>query len=186
VADDRWAVSTGQRKVRTPSGSMPCKTRGRREPKLPATESVTENQTAGSFLPVRVKRRGKSPPPGEQSPGHEKPHAVQDKTGSLGRLARLPKGGGSRVLVAPAFACERGAPLRRSERNDHHGRPQGGPDRIRLIATRAFFLEGLGIGTEHFCPVSPRGQPRRNDCAPCPRPLQSSACCKPSRFQAAV
>jgi hypothetical protein len=101
--------------------SMPCKTRGRRGRKSATTESVTENQTAGSSLPVRVKRRGKSPPPGEQSPGPEKPHAVQDKTGSPGRLARPPKGGGSRVIVALASVRGRGVPLRWNERNDHHG-----------------------------------------------------------------
>ena len=32
-------------------------------------------------LRVRVKRRGKSPPPGPQGSGHEKPPAVQDRTG---------------------------------------------------------------------------------------------------------
>ena len=33
-----------------------------------------------------MKRRGKSPPPRAQARGHEKPHAVQDRTGGSGRL----------------------------------------------------------------------------------------------------
>jgi len=144
VADDRWAPSkSAQRKVRTPPGSMPRKTRGRSGLKSGAKESVTENQTAGRFLPVRVKRRGKSPPPGEQSPGHEKPHAVQDKTGSQRCLARLPQGGqlpgNSRISVR---SRTRRPPLA-GERNDHHGLPQGGPHRIRLIATRVSFPPAL-------------------------------------------
>ncbi len=35
---------------------------------------------------ARVKRRGKSPPPGGQPPGHDKPHAVQGQTGMPGCL----------------------------------------------------------------------------------------------------
>ncbi len=137
-----------QRKVRTPPGSMPCRTRGRRGRKPAPTESVTENQTAGSSLPVRVKRRGKSPPPGEQSPGHEKPHAVQDKTGSLGRLARLPKGSGSRVIVALASVRGRGVPLRRSERNDHHGsgRKAGSGQNSAYRRSRFFFEKWGAFG----------------------------------------
>ena len=69
---------------------------------------------------VRVKRRGKSPPPGAQAPGHEKPHAVQDITGSAGRLPAARERGNSRVIVAPALRKGRGGPLRRAERNDHH------------------------------------------------------------------
>ena len=71
---------------------------------------------------VRVKRRGKSPPPGAQAPGHDKPHAVQDITGSAGRLPAARKRGSFRVLVAPALREGRGGPLRRAERNDHHPR----------------------------------------------------------------
>ena len=69
---------------------------------------------------VRVKRRGKSPPPGAQAPGHDKPHAVQDITGSTGRLPAAPERGSFRVLVASALREGRGGPLRRAERNDHH------------------------------------------------------------------
>ena len=48
-----------------------------------------------------MKRRGKSPPPVEQSAGHDKPHAVQGRTGSMSRLTRLRASGGSfRVLAA--------------------------------------------------------------------------------------
>ena len=59
---------------------------------------------------VRVKRRGKSPPPGAQAPGHEKPHAVQDRTGKPGRLTREASASPSRVLVAPCAgkACRSG------------------------------------------------------------------------------
>src|ERR1700678_657340 len=52
-------------------------------------ESVTENkppQRAWTGDAVRVKRRGKSPPPGGQPPGHDKPHAVQGQTETPGRL----------------------------------------------------------------------------------------------------
>ena len=37
---------------------------------------------------VRVKRRGKSPPPAGQPAGQDKPHVVQDRTGNAWRLAR--------------------------------------------------------------------------------------------------
>ena len=75
---------------------------------------------------VRVKRRGKSSPPGVQTAGHEKPHEVQDRTG--GGLPARPgpatEPGGLRVIVAPR-AC-RGGPwpvyVRRGQINDHHGR----------------------------------------------------------------
>ena len=69
---------------------------------------------------VRVKRRGKSPPPGAQAPGHDKPHAVQDITGSTGRLPAARERGSFRVLVASVLREGRGGPLRRAERNDHH------------------------------------------------------------------
>ena len=35
-----------------------------------------------------MKRRGKSPPPRAQARGHEKPHAVQDRTGGIGSPAQ--------------------------------------------------------------------------------------------------
>ena len=69
---------------------------------------------------VSVKRRSKSPPPGAQAPGHDKPHAVQDITGSAGRLPAARERGSFRVLVASALREGRGGPLRRAERNDHH------------------------------------------------------------------
>ena len=67
-----------------------------------------------------MKRRGKSPPPDAQASGHEKPHAVQDKTGSVGRLPAARKRGTFWVLVAPALREERGGLLWQTERNDHH------------------------------------------------------------------
>ena len=92
------ARSSGcERKVRTPSGSMPRRMRGRVRRKPGVTESVTENKPPFASRKigrgVRVKRRGKSPPPGAQAPGHEKPHAVQDTTGSPGRLTPSRFGG---------------------------------------------------------------------------------------------
>ena len=102
MADGRWRENR-QRKVRTPQGSMPCRTRGRRRRKPGATESVTENKPPVRFARnglARVKRRGKSSPPGAQATGHEKPHAVQDRTES-GPPARHSKERGSRVVVAP-------------------------------------------------------------------------------------
>src|SRR3954470_16351979 len=145
------------RKVRTPPGTMPCRRRGHRGRKPVVTESVTENKPPASLATrprVRVKRRGKSPPPGMQMPGHEKPHGVQDKTGGAGCLARSALRDRFRVLVASAFRKGRGAPLRRSERNDHPGWRSRRLNRIRLIAAherrscakgeRLFFLEKMG------------------------------------------
>ena len=75
--------------------------RGRAERKFFATESVTENKPlhppmasaqnarAAKVDEARVKRRGKSPPPQAKARGHDKPHAVQDKTGGKGRLPGL-------------------------------------------------------------------------------------------------
>src|SRR6185503_13665731 len=82
------------RKVRTPHGSMPRKIRGRVLRKRGATESVTEkippNERA-SVSQVRVKRRGKSSPLGQQRTRQEKPHAVQDKQGKDSRSANDPR-----------------------------------------------------------------------------------------------
>ena len=50
-----------------------------------------------------MKRRGKSPPPGGQPSGHEKPHVVQDRTGNARRLAGFASADRFRVLVAPRF-----------------------------------------------------------------------------------
>ena len=70
----------------------------------------TNRQRSRKTPVVRVKRRGKSPPPGAQAPGHEKPHAVQDRTGKPGRLTREASASPSRVLVAPCAgkACRSG------------------------------------------------------------------------------
>jgi len=97
----RWQMIAGEpltacwRKVRTPYGDMPRKTRGRRSCKIAVTESVTEKTppvlwqlwaTVGEAVSfprlgqARVKRRGKSSPLAEQFARQEKPHAVQDKT----------------------------------------------------------------------------------------------------------
>ncbi len=124
---------------------MPRKTRGHPWRKPRATESVTENKPpwecgirngewgvkngprAGSFRTprsafrtstARVKRRGKSPPPGAQAPGHEKPHAVQDRTGRWAacppwRNPKLPGNSRIRRSYGP------GTPRKRREINDH-------------------------------------------------------------------
>jgi hypothetical protein len=94
MADGRSLAprSAGERKVRTPQGSMPRRTRGRPGPKSRSTESVAENKPpSGASRAARVKRRGKSPPPRAQARGHEKPHAVQDRTGRTGSPARSPR-----------------------------------------------------------------------------------------------
>ncbi len=154
VADDRWAVSTGQRKVRTPPDSMPRRTRGRPRMKIHGDGKCHRKSNRREFLPVRVKRRGKSPPPGEQSPGHEKPHAVQDKTGRPGRLARLAaRPAAFRVIVASAPVRGRGVPLRRSERNDHHGpaarrdRTEFGLSPLASLSAAALPWQGSAAGT---------------------------------------
>ena len=56
---------------------------------------------------ARVKRRGKSPPPRAKARGHDKPHAVQDKTGGRGRLPGLAKEerANLRVIVAVQKDC---------------------------------------------------------------------------------
>jgi len=84
------AGASWQRKVRTPPGSMPRKMRGGGGPKPGAMESVTENKPPAAQAAARMKRRGKSPPPGAQAPGHDKPHAVQDKTGSRAACPAVP------------------------------------------------------------------------------------------------
>src|SRR5262249_30812844 len=75
---------------------------GRR--KLVATDSVTENiPPRVARLGVRVKRRVKSPPPGAQATGHDKPRVVQDRTEGTRRLRLFRKEWNSRVLVAPCL-----------------------------------------------------------------------------------
>ncbi len=110
----------GGRKVRTPIAASSKELCGSRATRLvtpggcalkrakvrgsgAATESATENQTAGELEPrrqangetdgppvsviarlVRVKRWGKSPPPGWQHPGHGKPRVEQGQIGGEG------------------------------------------------------------------------------------------------------
>ena len=116
---------------------MPRRMRGGAGPKSRVTESVTENRPPFDRRKigrgVRVKRRGKSPPPGAQAPGHEKPHAVQDITGSTGRLTRPASAGQLPGISRPLR--EQGASRKRRERNDHPIRGQPRRDKIRLIAT---------------------------------------------------
>src|SRR6266404_2085965 len=120
----RWQMIAGEplaacwRKVRTPYGDMPRKTRGHRSCKIAVTESVTEKTppvlwqlwaTVGEAVSfprlgqARVKRRGKSSPLAEQFARQEKPHAVQDKTEG-GQPARRSSG-----IVAPRCAQARRA-----------------------------------------------------------------------------
>jgi len=99
MADGRFgsARNAGEESPDTTRRHAPRK-RGRAERKFFATESVTENKPlhppmasaqnarAVKVDEARVKRRGKSPPPRAKARGHDKPHAVQDKTGGKGRL----------------------------------------------------------------------------------------------------
>ena len=85
---------------------------------------------------VRVKRRGKSPPPGAQAPGHEKPHAVQDITG--GRAAcPVPQTAGQPPGISRIRRLY-GAGIRSSGRVREMivRRDESSGDRIRLIALR--------------------------------------------------
>ena len=130
-------------------------------------------QTARGFsqeMPrVRVKRRGKSPPPAQQCAGHEKPSAVQDKTG--GRVsARFTKVDSLRVLVALA--------ARASARAVGHSlsgewremivtfRASGG-DRIRLIASTNGASRG-NPGRPHFFQHSTNDEWLNVGCSPMP------------------
>ena len=112
------------------------------------TESVTENRPPvvsarmriRQRLWVRVKRRGKSPPPGGQPAGHEKPHVVQDKTGGERRLARSvqsgPSPGISRILPWQDFrSFEQAVGMREMAVTS----PLAGEHRIRLTAIRCTF-----------------------------------------------
>jgi hypothetical protein len=109
---------------------------------------------------VRVKRRGKSPPPAERSTGHEKPHAVQGRTGDAGRLARRrpqgwrPSPGISRTSAPRGSTAARLGGLR--EMIVALGPARVRANRIRLIATQlgalsqgrapTFFNAELGTG----------------------------------------
>jgi hypothetical protein len=182
----RPAIARGlarERKVRTPLGSRPWRIRGRRRRKLAATESVTENQTARHGLVpfrVRVKRRGKSPPPARQRAGHEKPPAVQDKTGGQapGRPAQAGQPPGNsrtpllrsarsraqaqppaREMIAAAIR-ERKLTDRRSQ-NPAYGRPNEGA----LGKPGAPFLLEEADGAEPFLGRSPTPLPPPPICA---------------------
>ena len=126
-----------ERKVRTPQGSMPRRMRGRPVRKPRSTDSVTENKPpTGASWRARVKRRGKSPPPRAQARGHEKPHAVQDRTGGTGPPARSPRKRGTfRVLVAVPQGTAAGAraPVSR-QMTVQTSDASRGLDRIRLTA----------------------------------------------------
>ena len=89
-------------------------------------------QTAGARAAARVKRRGKSPPPGAQAPGHDKPHAVQDKTGS-GAWPLLP--GNSRPRACPGG---------RAAAKADDAREMIIHDRIRLIVIQMEALPSRG------------------------------------------
>ena len=94
---------------------------------------------------VRVKRRGKSPPPGAQAPGHDKPHVVQGRTGSAGSPGPLSAqaGGRFRVLAAlRASGAVRASGLR--EMIAH--------DRIRLTATHSMKALARNGGRLRFFP----------------------------------
>ena len=89
-------------------------------------ESVTENRPpwrARTGVAVRVKRRGKSPPPGGQPSGHDKPHAVQGQTETPGRLPGRGGNSGARLgyrsHACPACRDAAGAERFAAEMNDH-------------------------------------------------------------------
>ena len=127
--------------------------RGSQEPKFFATESVTEN-TPPRASEARVKRRGKSPPPQAQARGHEKPHAVQDRTGGMGRLAR-PQGRLQVLVAAPSGAT----PRAQAQRGQINGRPFGPRvrgDKIRLTAiVRPCAAPATGAAPEPASVVAP-------------------------------
>src|SRR5580658_1724453 len=87
-------------------------------------ESVTEKKPprrARTGDAARVKRRGKSPPPGGQPPGHDKPHAVQGQTETPGRLPGRGGNSGARLGYRSHARREtpRGGEKSRREMNDH-------------------------------------------------------------------
>ena len=75
----RTGLPVGERKVRTPESSVPDNVR-EGGLKARSTESATEN-IPPRFVGVRVKRCGKSAPPGQRCTGHGKPHTEQDQIG---------------------------------------------------------------------------------------------------------
>ena len=152
-------------------------------------------QTARGFsqekLQVRVKRRGKSPPPAQQCAGHEKPSAVQDKTG--GRVsARFTKVDSLRVIVALAAR----APARAIGRPPPGGRREmivprraSGADRIRLIASKRGRFGKPGrphsFRRQAIRPLMPAQQTRTPSFLICnlvAQPIARSSCSAPCRF----
>ena len=122
---------------------------GRR--KSAVTDSVTENIPSPVARPVvRVKRRGKSPPPGAQATGHDKPRVVQDRTEDTRRLRPLRKERNPRVIVAPR---SRGPSLSRAAAEKWSSGGLRAADRIRLR-----------IGHQNRR-GHPKGCPRRLVCA---------------------
>jgi hypothetical protein len=123
----RWSLLLVKGRGKSEHHKAACrgKSRGGSGRKFRSMESVTENKPprgARSGRAVRVKRRGKSPPPGGQLPGHDKPHAVQGQTGTPGCLpGRGAIRGPSRVSVARASrdAARRESGRSRCEMNDH-------------------------------------------------------------------
>jgi hypothetical protein len=84
----RFAQASG-RKVRAPQSAAPANGRGG-GCNVRSTESATEKiPLPPARGAVRVKRRGKSSPPGPQGSGHGKPCLEQDRIGRKSRFARL-------------------------------------------------------------------------------------------------
>ena len=106
--------------------------RNRRKPPRRTVPQKTDRRRLRSM--VRVKRRGKSPPPAAQASGHGKPHRVQGQIGDPG-AARSKAQAGSRVSAAQI-----NDPLRRAT----------GEDRTRLTA-----LSRL----HYFCRLRPDQSP---------------------------
>ncbi len=127
IAVGRWSLPPVRGRGKSEHHKAACRGKSRGGPgrKSRSMESVTENKPPGrarTGAAARVKRRGKSPPPGEQSPGHDKPHAVQGQTGTPGCLpGRGESRGPSRVSVARASrdAARRESGRSRREMNDH-------------------------------------------------------------------
>ena len=134
---------------------------------------------------VRVKRRGKSSPPDVQTPGHEKPHEVQDRTG--GGLPARP-GFRQRHRAAPGLSSHPalvsgGGPgrghTRRGQINGHHGpllRKGKRADRIRLtVVPRRASRHARGVRRNDFTRRTISARTR------CSTPCRRSSCRCPAR-----
>ncbi len=161
------------------------------ERKLVVTDSVTENIPPLVERPgVRVKRRGKSPPPGAQATGHDKPRVVQDRTEDLRRLRPFRKEWSPRVLVAPrsrgpqpslagAEKWSSGS-LRTADRirlmighQNRRGHPKGCPRRLVFRRSRpAIRIQGVSVTADH---ESPNGCTSREACHRCLRTVPAGA-----------